>query len=62
MVLTEILIAVGAIVGGIALIVGLDWIATDGVRDLEDWIRSRLKKGKRTAKTQEVTNTDFGGG
>jgi hypothetical protein len=51
MVLTEILIAVGAIVGGIALIVGLDWIATDAVRELEYWIRSRLKKGKRTAKT-----------
>ena len=62
MVLTEILIAVGAIVGGIALIVGLDWIATDAVRELEYWIRSRLKKGKRTAKTQEVTNTDFGVG
>ena len=51
MVLTEILIAVGAIVGGIALIVGLDWVATDAVRELEYWIRSRLKKRKRTAKT-----------
>lgn len=44
MALTEILIGVGVIVGGIALIVGLDWIATDAVRDLEDLIRSRLKK------------------
>jgi hypothetical protein len=44
MALTEILVAVGVIVGGIALIVGLDWIATDAVRDLEDWIRSHLKK------------------
>jgi hypothetical protein len=40
----EILIGVGVIVGAIVLIVGLDWIATDAVRDLEDWIRSRLKK------------------
>jgi hypothetical protein len=38
MALTEILVAVGVIVGGIALIVGLDWIATDVVRELEDWI------------------------
>jgi hypothetical protein len=49
MVLTEILIAVGAIVGGIALIVGLDWIATDAVQELEYWIRSRLKKGKKNS-------------
>jgi hypothetical protein len=44
MALTEIVVAVGVIVGGIVLIIGLDWIATDAVRDLEDWIRSRLKK------------------
>jgi hypothetical protein len=44
MTLIEILIGVGVVVGAIALIVGLDWIATDAVRDLEDWIRSRLKK------------------
>jgi hypothetical protein len=44
MALIEILIGVGVIVGAIVLIVGLDWIATDAVRDLEDWIRSRLKK------------------
>ncbi|MDP8903274.1 MAG: hypothetical protein M3M86_05845 [Thermoproteota archaeon] len=44
MALIEILVGVGVIVGGIALIVGLDWIASDAVRDLEDWIRSRLKK------------------
>jgi hypothetical protein len=44
MALIEILIGVGVIVGAIVLIIGLDWIATDAVRDLEDWIRSRLKK------------------
>ena len=44
MALIEILIGVGVIVGAIVLIVGLDWIATDAVRDLEDWIRSHLKK------------------
>jgi hypothetical protein len=44
MALIEILIGVGVIIGAIVLIVGLDWIATDAVRDLEDWIRSRLKK------------------
>ena len=44
MALIEILIGVGVIVGAIVLIVGLDWIATDAVRDLEDWIRLRLKK------------------
>ncbi len=46
MVLTELLIAIGLIVGAIVVIVGLDWLATDAVRELEDWIRSRLKKGK----------------
>ena len=50
MALTEILIGVGVIVGAIVLIVGLDWIATDAVRDLEDWIRSRLKKWRRRRK------------
>ena len=48
MVLIEILIGVGVVVGAIGLIVGLDWIATDAVRDLEDWIRSRLKKSKKS--------------
>ena len=48
MALIEILIGVGVIVGAIALIVGLDWIATDAVRELEDWIRSRLKKRKKS--------------
>ncbi|MDQ3854581.1 MAG: hypothetical protein M3299_17315 [Thermoproteota archaeon] len=47
MALIEILIGIGVIVGAIALIVGLDWIATDAVRELEDWIRSRLKKWKK---------------
>jgi hypothetical protein len=47
MALIEILIGVGVIVGAIVLIVGLDWIATDAVRDLEDWIRSRLKKRRQ---------------
>ena len=42
----ELLIAIGLIVGAIVVIVGLDWLATDAVRELEDWIRSRLKKGK----------------
>lgn len=32
MALTEIVVAVGVIVGGIVLIIGLDWIATDAVR------------------------------
>lgn len=49
MALIEILIGVGVIVGAIVLIVGLDWIATDAVRDLEDWIRSRLKKRKKNS-------------
>jgi hypothetical protein len=48
MTLIEILIGVGVVVGAIALIVGLDWIATDAVRDLEDWIRSRLKKWNKS--------------
>ena len=47
MALTEILIGVGVIVGAIVLIVGLDWIATDAVRDLEEWIRSRLKRRRK---------------
>ena len=47
MAIIEILIAVGVVAGAIALIVGLDWIATDAVRELEDWIRSRLKKWKK---------------
>jgi hypothetical protein len=49
MALTEILVAVGVIGGGIVLIIGLDWIATDAVRDFEDWIRSRLKKRKKNS-------------
>jgi hypothetical protein len=48
MAIIEILIAVGVIVGAIALIVGLDFLATDAVRELEDWIRSRLKKRKKS--------------
>jgi hypothetical protein len=47
MALTEIVVAVGVIVGGIVLIIGLDWIATDAVREFEDWIRLRLKKRKK---------------
>ena len=47
MALIEILLGVGIVLGGIALIVGLDWIATDAVRELEDWIRSHLKKRKK---------------
>ena len=47
MALIEILIGVGIVLGGIALIVGLDWIATDAVRELEDWIRSHLEKRKK---------------
>jgi hypothetical protein len=47
MAIIEILFGVGVVVGAIALIVGLDWIATDAVRDLEDWIRSRLKKSRK---------------
>ena len=49
MALTEIVVAVGVIVGGIVLIIGLDWIATDAVREFEDWIRLRLKKRKRNS-------------
>lgn len=49
MALTEILVAVGVIVGGIVLIIGLDWIATDAVREFEDWIRLRLKKRKKNS-------------
>lgn len=47
MALTEIVVAVGVIVGGIVLIIGLDWIATDAVREFEDWIRLRLKKKRK---------------
>ena len=47
MALIEILIGVGVIVGAIVLIVGLDWIATDAVRDFEDWIRSHLKRRRK---------------
>ena len=49
MALTEILVAVGVIVGGIVLVIGLDWIATDAVREFEDWIRLRLKKRKKNS-------------
>jgi hypothetical protein len=49
MALTEIVVAVGVIVGGIVLIIGLDWIATDAVREFEDWIRLRLKKRKKNS-------------
>jgi hypothetical protein len=49
MALTEIVVAVGVIVGGIVLIIGLDWIATDAVREFEDWIRLRLKKKKKNS-------------
>jgi hypothetical protein len=51
MAIIEILIGVGVVVGAIALIVGLDWIASDAVRELEDWIRSRLKKWKKRGRT-----------
>ena len=49
MAVTEIVVAVGVIVGGIVLIIGLDWIATDAVREFEDWIRLRLKKRKKNS-------------
>jgi hypothetical protein len=49
MAFTEIVVAVGVIVGGIVLIIGLDWIATDAVREFEDWIRLRLKKRKKNS-------------
>ena len=49
MVLTEILIAVVVIVGGIALIVGLDWIATDAVWELEDWIKVTFEEGEKNS-------------
>ena len=49
MALTEIVVAVGVIVGGIVLIIGLDCIATDAVREFEDWIRLRLKKRKKNS-------------
>ena len=49
MALTEIVVAVGVIVGGIVLIIGLDWIATDAVREFEDWVRLRLKKRKKNS-------------
>jgi hypothetical protein len=47
MVLTEILVTIGVIVVAIGLIIGFDWIAIDAARELEDWIKSRLKKSNR---------------
>lgn len=45
MALTEILVSVGIIAGILALF-ALDFLATDAVRELEDWIRSHWKKSK----------------
>jgi hypothetical protein len=34
------------IVEGIVLIVGFDWLATDAVKEIKDWIKSDLNKGR----------------
>jgi hypothetical protein len=44
MTLAEIVIGVGFILGGIAVIVALDFLAVDVVQSIAGWIRSHLKK------------------